>query len=163
MQWATIMIDRFMTDRSADGVFLLTQRHVAPALDPETYAQYEPPTRWEGHVKGATGSARQADFGLVVTLGFAAGLIVGDGRSPDFPRDGGDAARAVHISGTRTGDHVSFDLCFFADTYFKSRPFHFSGRLDSEERKIAGEWTFQCEPSCSCSGSTGSFTLNRVD
>jgi hypothetical protein len=118
--------------------------------------------RWEGKLKGETGSARKADFHIIAELCFCGAEVSGKGCSPEFPYSAAKEQRTFAISGSETARHVTIEVRFDSG-YFNTRPFLLSGDIDSERRTITGTWTYSCGPECDCGGSTGRFDLNRVE
>jgi len=154
-----------MTPGSPGGVRFGTPSRLRlqdPIADLVPKAKVQPPSRWEGRIKGEFGSAARADFNVIATLAFGAGLFEGEGRSPEFPYGAADGDRVFYVSGDRQGDQVRFELCFYRDDYFNSRPYHLEGALDAEERLIRGRWRFSCGSDCDCGGSGGWFELRRI-
>lgn len=124
-----------------------------PGIDPEGY--------WEGRIKGATGSARLADFTIRTSLIFAGGDVYGRGHSPEFPYANNPDQRTFRITGANGGNAVRLELLFDVG-FCKDVPWRLDGAIDAERRRITGEWLYRCE-GCGCGGSTGWFELIRVD
>jgi len=118
--------------------------------------------RWEGRLKGESGSARKADIHVIAELCFRGGKITGQGCSPEFPYTASDGQRTFEVSGSEAGGRVTFEVRF-DHGYFQTRPFMLAGDLDAERRTMTGAWTYSCGPSCDCGGSTGRFELKRVE
>jgi hypothetical protein len=131
-----------------------------PKLDPLPLA--EPDSHWEGRLRGATGSARRANFSVAMRFGLRGGMISGAGSSAEFPYDVGPAQRTFTVTGQRSGATVLIDIWFDHD--FMGRcAFSLSGLINEDESEINGSWTWRCKRECDCGGSSGTFVLMRVD
>jgi hypothetical protein len=118
--------------------------------------------RWEGRLKGETGSAAKADFHIIAELCFCGGEVTGKGCSPEFPYSAVKEQRTFAVSGSEAAGHVMIEVRFDYG-YFATRPFLLSGDMDGERRTITGIWTYTCGPDCDCGGSRGSFELKRIE
>ncbi|HEV7692052.1 MAG TPA: hypothetical protein VGO52_14545 [Hyphomonadaceae bacterium] len=143
------------------------------ALDPAILARVMPKPvtrpkpkedkhRWEGRLKGETGSARKADFHIIAQLCFCGGAVSGKGSSPEFPYSANEDQRTFAVSGSEAEGRVAIEVRF-DHGYFQTRPFILSGELDAERKTMTGAWTYRCGPDCDCGGSTGRFELKRVE
>src|SRR5689334_4165248 len=68
--------------------------------------------RWEGRLKGETGSARKADFHIIAVLCFCGGSVSGKGASPEFPYSASVDQRTFTASGSEAGEHVTIEVGF---------------------------------------------------
>src|SRR5262245_31073330 len=91
--------------------------------------------RWEGKLKGETGSAAKADFRVIAELLFRGGEVSGKGCSPEFPYSEAKENRTFAISGAEASGHVLVEVCFDFG-YFHDRPFLLSGDMDAERKTI---------------------------
>src|SRR5262245_36153856 len=80
-----------------------------PVLRPQPEAT--PDGHWEGRIKGASGSARRADFTVRAALVFSGAEVHGTGKSPEFPYNE-PGCRDFEVTGQVCADKVSIEILF---------------------------------------------------